>query len=157
MALAKSGLLEKIVSVELDSRLVQACRANLELNHILESSEVEIVSDDAGVWARKHASPHNHTGAHHDDFLSAIDTLLVDPPRQGLDEQVCRMACRQNNFSDILYISCGHEALVRDLHRLAEDFEVIDCTLLDLFPGTYSVESLVHLKRRTGADNRPNS
>jgi tRNA/tmRNA/rRNA uracil-C5-methylase (TrmA/RlmC/RlmD family) len=73
--------------------------------------------------------------------------LLVDPPRSGLHESVCRLAA---GVMHILYISCGHEALLRDLNILGEMFEVVDCVLLDLFPGTRSVESLVHLQRRGG-------
>ena len=77
-----------------------------------------------------------------------FDILLVDPPRQGLDEDVCGMA-RAGSFEHLLYISCGRDALVRDLECLTSDFVVVDLTLLDLFPGTYSVESLVHLRRRS--------
>jgi len=132
VALARSGLVERMVAVELDERLVEACQVNCRLNGI-ESGTVEIVSQDAGKWARKPP-------------LEDFDILLVDPPRQGLDEQVCRMAIN-GSIQHFLYISCGRDALVRDLNRLTEAFEVVDCTLLDLFPRTNAVESLVHLRR----------
>jgi tRNA (uracil-5-)-methyltransferase len=145
IALLQTNLLEKIVAIELDERLVEACRRNFALNTIATDSAaacneiattLEIVSADAGVWARDSVA-----------IVSSFDILLVDPPRQGLDEQVCRMA-KHGNFQHVLYISCGRDALVRDLERLSDNFEVLDCTLLDLFPQTDAVESLVHLRRR---------
>ena len=140
MALAKSGLLQDIVAVEVDERLVQAAvTKNMILNQA--QSVVTIDSSSAGQWARRFMK--KPLASEHD-----FDILLVDPPRQGLDEDVCCMA-RAGPFEHLLYISCGRDALVQDLERLASDFFVVDCTLLDLFPGTYSVESLVHLRRRS--------
>ena len=142
VALSKSGLLDKIVAVEYDVRLVQACHRNISLNqsHAVDDSRkptpIEIVLANAAVWAQ---------GKHHgsNDF----DILRVDPPRQGLDDCVCQMAI-DGPFQHILYISCGHEALLRDLALLSSDFRVANCTLLDLFPQTHAVESLVHLERK---------
>ena len=130
MALAKSGLLKEVTAIELDERLVVACRENCRRNEVV----VNIVSQDAGQWCAQN--------------LHSANTLLVDPPRQGLDAQVCDMACRSRSIETMLYISCGKDALVRDLERLSGSFEVVDCLLLDLFPGTSAVESLVHLQRR---------
>ena len=73
--------------------------------------------------------------------------LLVDPPRAGLSANVCRMAI-EGNFQHLIYISCGKEALLRDIEMLNSNFEIADCTLIDLFPRTDAVESLVHLQRR---------
>jgi len=74
--------------------------------------------------------------------------LLVDPPRMGLGETVCNFAIQQDSFTDILYISCGRNALQQDLNRLLISYYIADCQLLDLFPRTNAVETLVHLKRR---------
>ena len=54
----------------------------------------------------------------------------------------------RHNFQDFLYISCGHQALLRDLERLAPAYYVVDCAQMDLFPRTDSIETLVHLRRR---------
>lgn len=130
--LAKTGLLSKILAIELDERLVRACQQNILLNGI-DSELIDMVSQDAGKWSQR--------------CKSSFDILLVDPPRQGLDESVCKMATG-GDFQHMLYISCGRDALVRDLERLGGSFAVENCTLLDLFPTTGAVESLVHLKRK---------
>ena len=73
--------------------------------------------------------------------------MLVDPPRQGLDPQVINLAVH-GLYKHLIYISCGADALARDLKALSEYFEVADMCLTDLFPRTDSVESLVHLRRK---------
>jgi tRNA/tmRNA/rRNA uracil-C5-methylase (TrmA/RlmC/RlmD family) len=155
VALASTGLLDVIVAVELDARLIDACRRNCRLNSC--EATVHIFQGDAGVWARRallarqRREQESSTAAGKSSAWYSLDfqILLVDPPRVGLDETVCRMASDEGFlFQHILYISCGRKALLRDLARLRDHFEVTNCTLLDLFPRTDSVESLVHLTRR---------
>ena len=141
MAINQACVVDKIVAVEYDDRLVEAFRQNMALNDREtqdepSSTSLEVVLADAGSWARKQ------------QLSLDFDVLLVDPPKQGLDERVCAMA-RNGGFTDLLYISCGRDALARDLGRLSDSFEVVDCQLLDLFPQTEAVESLVHMRRRT--------
>lgn len=146
MAILQTNILETVVALELDQRLVDACRRNYYLNSAMNSdmecaiTPLEIVSCDAGLWSKAQSNCK-------DDVRPSFDILLVDPPRQGLDEHVCRLA-NNGNFQHFLYISCGHVALVRDLERLSACFEVVDCVLLDLFPQLDAVEALVHLRRR---------
>jgi tRNA/tmRNA/rRNA uracil-C5-methylase (TrmA/RlmC/RlmD family) len=138
------------------------------------STVVECVSADAGTWARRQQrklqQKHQQRRQENNDDLSSCplrndeesdeyNILLVDPPRNGLDEQVCRLSLGGASssssslpaaaaFSHILYISCGKQALLRDLERLSTGYELVDCAILDLFPQTEAVETLVHLQRR---------
>ena len=147
MALVKSGLVRGVVAVELDERLIRACRRNAKLNGCQDL--VDIVSQDAGLWSEPKTST---TQSVTETLHGRASILLVDPPRQGLDRRVCDMAVHNQHLRDVLYISCGRDALVRDLQILCRDdvFQVVDCVLLDLFPQTYAVESLVHLRRKRG-------
>ena len=156
VALMQTNILESIVAVELDQRLVDACQRNVRINIGANASTTEtetvvhVVSDDAGVWAKTFA--HSATGIQSDTSdplkTNRFDILLVDPPRQGLDENVCRMV-NFGSFKDLLYVSCGKDALIRDLNRLTCHFHVLNCKLIDLFPRTDAVESLMHLRRKT--------
>jgi tRNA/tmRNA/rRNA uracil-C5-methylase (TrmA/RlmC/RlmD family) len=150
MALAKSSLLSSILAVELDQRLVDACNINIHLNDSTVASggilsSIQVVRGHAGQWAREAKTRTTTRVSSHDHDYQI---LLVDPPRQGLDEQVINLAIHTASVHDMLIVSCGHEALVRDLKVLSKHFDIIDCTQLDLFPRTDSVETLVHLKRR---------
>jgi len=135
VALGKSGLLEEIVAIELDHRLIEACEYNVRLNGL--DDLVQVIQGDAGKWAKRS----------YKWMDTKFDILLVDPPRAGLDEDVCKMA-KNGTFDHFLYISCGHDALLRDLDRLSDCFDVVHCRQLDLFPRTNSIESLIHLQRR---------
>ena len=156
MALAKSGLLTEIVAMELDQRLVDACIRNAVLNHCHEqgSTPVRVIQGDAGMcWSKKGhwTKPFSLQMKNQQDYF--FDVLLVDPPRQGLDPQVCSMAMQHGNFQHVLYISCGREALKRDLDMLLQVFDIVDCQLFDLFPRTDSIESVVHLRRRQSSSS----
>jgi len=184
VALGRSGLVSSILAVELDPRLVRACEINVFKNGLREV--VEIRKGDAGKWAREESRrsrlrsrrqrqmrteiTEEQDQNNHDESHDNYDVLLVDPPRQGLDEEVCRMAMMSlesssdnNNdddkaddngdgnsscFRNILYVSCGHQALLRDLERLSPVYEVVNCAQMDLFPRTDSIETLVHLRKR---------
>lgn len=157
VAVACTGLLETIVAVELDQRLVDACVANCKRNDCLghdgmdhHRTPVYVVKGDATEWAVKSRRLRSQGLPCQNSELLFLryKVLLVDPPRMGLDPAVCEMAM-EGTFEHILYISCGRNALQRDLDIFKKCFEVVDCTLLDLFPRTDAVESLVHLKRRT--------
>ena len=75
-------------------------------------------------------------------------TLLVaDPPRTGLAPNVRSMVL-DSGAENILYISCGPAALMRDLDFLAEKYRAEKMILLDLFPSTAHWESLTLLRRR---------
>eukprot|EP00522_Entomoneis_paludosa_P007138 CAMPEP_0172448982 /NCGR_PEP_ID=MMETSP1065-20121228/7837_1 /TAXON_ID=265537 /ORGANISM="Amphiprora paludosa, Strain CCMP125" /LENGTH=508 /DNA_ID=CAMNT_0013200581 /DNA_START=145 /DNA_END=1671 /DNA_ORIENTATION=- len=143
--IAKSGLVSKLTAIELDDRLVRACQRNIESNDL--QHVIQVVSKDAGAWAKQNIRQRQRENG----TIELFDILLVDPPRQGLDQDVRNLAMNDQvagGIQDILYISCGREALVRDFQFLQKEFEIVNCTLLDLFPGTESVESLCHLQRR---------
>ena len=50
-----------------------------------------------------------------------LRTVLVDPPRAGLDAATCALLCR---FEKIVYISCNPETLARDIAIMAATHEV---------------------------------
>jgi len=156
--IAMTNLFDNIVAVELDQRLVDACKVNANTNKCYNAgpkdrTPIYVFTGDAGEWASKCLS-----WKHKDNVLADISSkhywqsksfqvLLVDPPRAGLDQSVCQLAIH-GSFEHIIYISCGRQALLKDLQILSEAFDVVDCTITDLFPRTSSVETLVHLKRR---------
>ena len=76
-----------------------------------------------------------------------IDVLVADPPRAGVSPAVragiLRLAPRQ-----ILMVSCDPPTLARDLAVLKAGYTIERLTLLDLFPQTHHVETIVLLARR---------
>ncbi len=76
-----------------------------------------------------------------------VDTIVVDPPRTGLFENVPKML---NSFEAkrIIYVSCNPVTLARDLKLLTEfGFKVKSVKLFDFYPQTHHMESVVILDK----------
>jgi 23S rRNA (uracil1939-C5)-methyltransferase len=76
------------------------------------------------------------------------DLIVVDPPRSGLGEPVAR-SLTNLGAPRITYVSCDPATLARDLIPvLAAGYHVEQAHLVDLFPQTYHLESVLHLVRQ---------
>lgn len=73
--------------------------------------------------------------------------LILDPPRKGLDENICKSINNCKKINEIIYISCNPATLARDLKLLNESYDIESITPFDMFPQTHHVETLVCLKR----------
>jgi 23S rRNA (uracil1939-C5)-methyltransferase len=75
------------------------------------------------------------------------DLAVVDPPRGGLGEPVARSLANLG-APRVTYVSCDPATLARDLvPLLAAGYRIEQVHLVDLFPQTYHLESVVHLSR----------
>ena len=75
-----------------------------------------------------------------------FDTLLVDPPRAGLDTATLGLA---SNFKRVLYISCNPETLSDNLATLSATHSIESLAFFDQFPYTHHLESGVVLIKKT--------
>ena len=77
--------------------------------------------------------------------LNKPDLAVVDPPRSGLGEPVARLLATLA-APRVIYVSCDPATLARDLvPLLGAGYRVEQVHLVDLFPQTYHLESVVHL------------
>ena len=81
------------------------------------------------------------------DLIKNVDSVVVDPPRSGLDSYTISTLLKLNPKS-IIYVSCDPVTLARDLKILKDKYDIKDIELFDMFPNTYHVESFVTLERR---------
>lgn len=88
-----------------------------------------------------------------EDYLRQVgakhppDLIVVDPPRAGLGEKVVPIL-GQVKARQLCYVSCDPATLARDLKGLVEAGYRIDTIhLVDLFPQTFHLETVVHLSR----------
>ncbi len=75
-----------------------------------------------------------------------FETLLVDPPRAGLDGGTLELA---RQFKKILYISCNPDSLIENLSSLKNTHEIAALGFFDQFPYTDHLESGVILNQRS--------
>jgi 23S rRNA (uracil1939-C5)-methyltransferase len=79
------------------------------------------------------------------DLKEAPDFILADPPRAGFGKQVVRELARIRT-PRLTIVSCDPATLARDLNGLlAENYRIEKITLVDLFPQTFHLETVVEL------------
>ena len=103
----------------------------------------------------KQNSPSNVTGYRvtADKFLAYLpaatrfDYVVVDPPRSGLGEKLT-LVLAGLQAPAITYVSCDPSTLARDLRVLLQaGYHVERAHLIDLFPETFHIETVVWLAR----------
>lgn len=75
------------------------------------------------------------------------DTIIVDPPRNGLSKKIINKIIN-SNVKNIIYVSCDPVTLKRDLIYLKEKFLIESIKAYDMFPNTYHAECIVLLKAK---------
>ncbi len=138
---ALSGDFHHIVSVETS----QTSTADLSYN---QSSNGEAVQATTEQYLARAENPERiGKGAVLPHTFHKPDLAVVDPPRSGLGERVARLLASLG-APRVIYVSCDPATLARDLvPLLAAGYRVEQVHLLDLFPQTYHLESVVHLTR----------
>jgi 23S rRNA (uracil1939-C5)-methyltransferase len=85
-----------------------------------------------------------------EDFLGALekapDFILLDPPRAGVGKAVVRRLLELRP-PRVTIVSCDPATLARDMAALtAGGFQIGKMTLVDLFPQTFHLETVVELR-----------
>jgi 23S rRNA (uracil1939-C5)-methyltransferase len=76
------------------------------------------------------------------------DFILLDPPRAGLGDQTASLL-NAIGAPEMVYVSCDPTTLARDLRALtSERYQVHSLALVDMFPQTFHIESVVKLRRK---------
>jgi 23S rRNA (uracil1939-C5)-methyltransferase len=73
--------------------------------------------------------------------------IVMDPPRAGVGAEACVLLARIA-APEIVYVSCDPVTLVRDLKMLVDSgYRLAELHLLDMFPQTFHLETVVVLRR----------
>ena len=138
---ALAGDFHHIVSVEMS----QTSTADLAYNRNSNGETVQATTEQ--YLARAENSGRVGKGAVLPHILNKPDLAVVDPPRSGLGERVARLLATLG-APRVVYVSCDPATLARDLvPLLSAGYRVDQVHLVDLFPQTYHLESVVHLVR----------
>lgn len=81
------------------------------------------------------------------ESLKGDFSLVVDPPRKGMDEAVAKTILNHLP-KKIVYLSCNPATLARDIKILSEAYDVKLVQPYDMFPQTANVETLVLMEKR---------
>jgi tRNA (uracil-5-)-methyltransferase len=123
---------------------VEAARHNLEANGASNVFIARMAAHEfTETWKAKGTRNRLKGMAAWDDL--DLKTLLVDPPRAGLDGESRQLL---GGFERAVYISCNPETLARDVASVADTHRIARFAVFDQFPYTHHVECGAYLVRR---------
>lgn len=134
---------DNVLATEVNKEAIKVARVNALKNGV-ENIKFLRLSSEEFVNAYSKTRTFNRVEEQNIELDSYnFTTLLVDPPRAGLDTITANFAKR---FENIIYISCNYKSLKRDLLILKE-YEIIKMALFDQFAYTNHIETVVILRR----------
>lgn len=81
-------------------------------------------------------------------LMDEATTVVVDPPRKGLEPSFISYLKKTSTITQLLYISCGWEGFKRDCQKLIQDGWKVKCVDgYHFFPGTNHVELLANFEK----------
>ena len=125
-----ASVASKVVGVEIVEEAVEAAKKNAVDNHL---DNCEFIAGDVLKVV--------------DNLTKKPDILVLDPPRDGIHPKALRKIINFN-VDEMVYVSCKPTSLMRDLLVFREaGYEVKRACLVDMFPGTVHVETVVLLSK----------
>ena len=135
----------RVLATELAKSSVYAAQWNIEQNHI-NNIQVARLSAEEFTQAYNGEREFRRLQEANIDITSYdFDTVFVDPPRAGIDDETLKLLQR---FKRIIYISCNPDTLYENLQTLGQTHQVTQFALFDQFPYTHHVESGVLLEQK---------
>ena len=140
-----SRLFRQVLATEVSKTSVHAAQWNIAANHC---PNVRIARLSAEEFTEAMQGTRSFRRLREQE-ISLTDyrfsTVLVDPPRAGVDDATLALLQR---FDRILYISCNPHTLRANLETLCRTHRIVRRALFDQFPFTPHIESSVLLVRR---------
>jgi 23S rRNA (uracil-5-)-methyltransferase RumA len=124
IALSLASQVDSVHCVESVAESVELCHHN-----IAQSTHKNVTAELADV------------AAFLKDTTQTFDTMVVDPPRVGLGEEVCKHIVRLAPRT-LVYVSCNPLSQLDDYHYLRQAYRLVSLNGYDMFPQTPHFESL---------------
>lgn len=141
IALAKN--FNKVLATEIAKPSVHSAQFNIAENNIDNLTIIRMSAEEFTQAINKERTFNRLEGINLDDYQ--CNTIFVDPPRAGLDDETVKMV---QTYDNILYISCNPDTLQANMQVFNETHEVKRFALFDQFPYTHHTEAGVFLVRR---------
>lgn len=125
-----ASYVKKVYGIEINKVAIDDANKNKKLNNILN---VEFICQNANkINININFNP---------------DIIIVDPPRNGLDNKT-KDIIKNLNSKKLIYISCNPLTLARDINYLKNLYNIKSITPFDMFPKTHHVECIALLTRK---------
>ena len=139
-SIALSPCFDQVVATEISRTSIKSAQFNIALNNAENLQVLQMSAEDVS------AALQQGTTLKQIELAGLnLNTVLVDPPRAGLDAGTEQLVSR---FEDILYISCNPETLAQNLKKLNQTHRIERLAVFDQFPYTHHIETGVWLRKR---------
>ena len=138
-----SKIFNRILATEVSSSSIKSANYNLQANHVSNVSVVRLSSEETAQALEKTRPFRRLSHLTLDDFQ--FTTVLVDPPRAGIDDASVKFI---SQFDKICYISCNPVTLAANLQQLTQTHSIVKTAVFDQFPFTHHIETGTILQRK---------
>jgi tRNA (uracil-5-)-methyltransferase len=138
-----SKYFDRVLATEISKGSIKAAKENCTLNGIDNISFIRLSSEEMTEALNKTREFTRLKDIDLDAYN--FSTVLVDPPRAGLDGDTITLI---SEIKNIIYISCNPETLARDLEYLTKSHNIEESAIFDQFPHTHHIESGVFLTKK---------
>lgn len=130
LSIVASKNASKVIGVEIVENAIIDANLNKNLNN---RKNIEFICNDTKKIIGK--------------ITNNFDTIIFDPPRNGVSSKVIEKVINEK-IDKIIYVSCDPITLARDLKLLEKYYNILDFKLLEMFPNSEHIESIVLLERK---------
>jgi len=138
-----AGLFRKVLVTEVSRTSIRALEHNLEANDVTNVQHARMSAEELSQALSGVRKFNRLRHVNLEDY--AFSTMLVDPPRSGVDETTLGL---MGQFDTLLYISCNPQTFARDAEALQQSHDVASLSAYNQFPGTKHLEVSARFERQ---------
>ena len=114
----------------------------IEVNSVCIADATEMFADVKNIFIH-HGTVEQKLGS-----IKKINTIILDPPRNGVSKQVINQMIEKKPQT-IIYVSCNPSTLARDTKILTDNnYTLTNIVGLDLFPMTHHIECVASFTKK---------
>ena len=124
----------KVIGVDIVEKAINNAIKSTKKNKITNAS---FFTGDVGKFLYENSELKNN-----------IHSIIIDPPRSGVSKKSLKKIIELNS-KKIIYVSCDPSTQARDINFLQSNgYDLIKFCLIDQFPHTYHIETIVLLQKK---------
>ena len=132
----------KVLATEIAKASVYSAQHNIKINNIDNLIIARLSAEEFTSAIKKERQFNRLQGINLDDYQ--CQTVLVDPPRAGLDDNTLEII---QSYQRIIYISCNPNTLKNNLEQLTKTHQIEHFAMFDQFPYTDHIETGIVLRK----------
>jgi len=135
---------DNVIATELSKTSTRAAQHNLSDNDVTNVQMIRLAAEEVSQ-ALTGVRPFRRLAVLPKPLQDyALNTVFVDPPRAGLDDNTVAML---RGFNNLIYISCNPETLASNCESLSDTHRITRFAMFDQFPYTDHMECGAMLER----------